>query len=99
MDKEKKQIELEEKMEKDRVIDYLVKLIEGLKSETLCIQSGGELVTLKPSSFICFSLEAVTKKEKEKLKLELSWCTEKTQCVSEFHIMASEPEERLINTK
>lgn len=98
MDKEKKQVELEEKMEKDRAINYLEKLIEGLKAETLCIQSGDDLVTLKPPSSICFSLEAVTKKDKEKLKIELSWSTKKAQCVSEFHIMASEPEERLVNT-
>ena len=91
MDKGKKEVGLEEEMEKDRVINYLEQLIDGLKSDTVCIQSGEDLVTLKPSSTIGFCVEAVTKKDKEKLKIELNWCSEKTPCESEFKIMSSEP--------
>ena len=82
----KKEVSLTKRIDKGKVIDYLEGLINGLKSDTVCLQSGDGLVTLKPSSIIEFELEAVAKKDKEKVKIELSWAVEKDTNEKEFSI-------------
>ncbi len=94
---EKKTIVLKEKMELAKVISCLEDIVASLKTGTMCVQHGDDLVTLKPGACIELEIEAVMKKGKEKLALELSWQNEsekeKEMEKIEFRIMSSEPAE------
>lgn len=73
----KKEVSLTQRIRREKVIESLEELINGLRQETVCIQSGDDLVTLKPSPIIKFEIEAVAKKDKEKVRIELSWSHDK----------------------
>jgi len=94
---EKKSVVLKEKMELDKVIACLEDIVASLKAGTMCIQHGDDLITLKPTASVELEIEAVMKKGKEKLALELSWHNEKEKEKEtekmEFRIMSSEPAE------
>jgi len=47
--------------------------VKSFREGTVCIENGQEFVTLKPSKQINIEIEAVQKKDKEKLTIELSW--------------------------
>jgi len=89
---EKKEISLKDRVDSKEVVNYLEDIIAGLNTGTLCIQSGCESITLKPSTTIQFEIEASTKKDKGKLNIELSWSAEKMINSQDLKIMSSEPE-------
>ncbi len=84
---------MSQKMELEKVAFYLEDLLASLKSGTLCIQQGENLVTLHPGQFVDFEVEAASKKGKEKLSLELSWRNDKDDEKKDFKIMSEEPAE------
>ncbi len=84
---------MSQKMELEKVAFYLEDLLASLKSGTLCIQQGENLVTLHPSQFVDFEVEAASKKGKEKLSIELNWRNDKEEEQKEFKIMSQEPVE------
>lgn len=92
---EKKTVAIKEKMELSKVITCLEDLLAGLKTGTMCIQHGDDLVTLRPEKCVELEIEAVIKKGKEKFSLELNWSNEKEKETEEkeFRIMSSEPVE------
>lgn len=70
-------------------------LVKSLKEGTVCIESGENFVTLKPGDSIDFELEAVQKKGKEKLVLEMGWrqaVPEEESAESILKISSKEPE-------
>jgi len=72
----KKEVGNKGTMELKQVISYLEDLTSSLKTGSICVQSGGEFVTLKPLGPVDLEIEATQKKGKESLVLELGWKTE-----------------------
>jgi len=75
----KKELCVSESMSLENVISYLEDLVNTLKNGKICVQRGEELLSLTPASVIDFELEGTVKKDKEKIKLELSWKHEKKE--------------------
>ena len=48
-------------------------LAKSVKAGTVCLQKGGEFVTLKPCGSLEFQVEAGVKKSKQKLSLSVKW--------------------------
>jgi amphi-Trp domain-containing protein len=74
----KKEIKLKGNLETAKTADYLNDLAAGLKAGDVYIQKGGEFVSLKPGLTVDFEIEAVKKKHKEKLVIEISWHKEES---------------------
>ena len=72
----KKEIKLKGSLETAKTAEYLNDLAASLKAGDVYIQKGGEFVSLKPGSVVDFEIEAVKKKHKEKLVIEISWHTD-----------------------
>ncbi len=89
---EKMEVDLKETLGKQNVIRYLEDLVNGLKAETVCIQAGEDMVTLKPSKIFEIVIEASSKKDKEALAVKLSWETEKPIFPDELNSIEFEPE-------
>jgi amphi-Trp domain-containing protein len=72
---------------------FLGDIVKSFKDRTVCIQKGGEFVTLKPADVIAFEVEAARKKGKQKLAIELSWAEETVlDAPAGFKISSKEPE-------
>lgn len=48
-------------------------LAKSVKAGTVCLQKGGEYVTLKPAGGLEFEVEAAVKKGKQKLAISVKW--------------------------
>ncbi len=89
----KKGIELKGTMEYQAVVYFLEDIVASFKERTVCIQKGDDHITLKPTDSIDFEVEAASKKNKQKLTIELSWLEECVQDTAEtFTISCKEPE-------
>lgn len=67
-------------------------LCASFKGKTVCLQKGGEYVTLRPTESISFEIEAERKKSKQKLVIELSWQEETPfEEVAGIKISSTEP--------
>ncbi|WP_027183956.1 amphi-Trp domain-containing protein [Desulfovibrio inopinatus] len=89
----KKGIELKGNMEYQAIVYFLEDILASFKERTICIQKNDDHVTLKPTDSIDFEVEATTKKNKQKLTIELSWTEESVQDTTEtFTISCKEPE-------
>jgi amphi-Trp domain-containing protein len=74
-------------------IALLGDIVKSFKDKTVCIQKGGEFVTLKPTEPIAFEIAAQRKKGKQKLSIELSWFEEMSvEAPTEFKVSSKEPE-------
>lgn len=73
MGKEKKKLKIEGMMERTQVAAYLESLVAGLKDGALHIQAGQESAVLTPPTVVDFEFEVASKKDKEKLSIEISW--------------------------
>jgi amphi-Trp domain-containing protein len=69
----KKEIKLKGNLETVKTAEYLIDLATSLKAGDVYIQKGGEFVSLKPGAVVDFEIEAVKKKHKEKLVIEINW--------------------------
>jgi amphi-Trp domain-containing protein len=89
----KKEVGFKGRVEPQKAIEYLEKILEGLKSGTWYVQHGDEYVSLQPSEMINMEFSASQKKEKEKFSLELSWYSmAQDNGGSELNITTSKPE-------
>ena len=70
---EKNEIKVKTAMDMNTAKAVLDDLAKSFKEGTICIESGSEFVTLKPSDQISLEIKAAQKKGKEKLSVELSW--------------------------
>ena len=70
---EKRGISLKVNMSIDQVLEYLDNLKDSLKTGTVYVEHGTEIVALQPEGSVQVKVEASQKKEKEKFKLEISW--------------------------
>lgn len=68
-------------------------LAGSIKAGTVCLQKGGEFVTLKPASTLEFEIEASARKGRQKLELRVKW-QEPVEAAPEapFTISSQEPE-------
>lgn len=60
-------------MDFQSIITFLEDVVNSFKAKTVCVQRGDEFITLTPADSIEMELEAVEKKGKQKLSLELEW--------------------------
>lgn len=80
-------------MDFESVVSFLEDLLASFKQKTVCVQRGDEFVTLAPGDNIEMELEAVEKKGKQKLTLELEWQEElDAEEAIPFRVTAKEPE-------
>lgn len=80
-------------MDFDSVATFLADLVKSFKERTVCIQRGDEFVTLKPGDVMELELEAVVKKGKQKLSLEIAWKEEvHAEVEAPFKVSSKEPE-------
>lgn len=69
----KNEIKIKQTMELAAVNDILKDLVKSFDEGTVCFEKGKEFVTLRPGKVIEVEIEAETKKDKQKLSIELSW--------------------------
>ncbi len=60
-------------MDFQSVLTFLEDVVKSFREKTVCVQRGDEYITLKPAESIEMELEAVEKKGKQRLSLELTW--------------------------
>ena len=71
---EKQKIDVKASLTYKEVISYLKDFVKSLESGKIVVQSGGEHVTLVPTENVHVKVQAKTKKDKQKLSFEISWC-------------------------
>jgi amphi-Trp domain-containing protein len=80
-------------MDFQSVTNFLDDLVKSFKDKKVVVQRGDEFVSLVPTDSIDLELEAVMKKGKQKLTVELAW-REEVQIEEEvsFRVSSTEPE-------
>lgn len=92
----KNEITFKGRLEKKQALEYLTELVNGMASGQVFVQNGERYVSLTPGRMLDVEIEAVEKKGKEKLSIELSWGIESEPEVdSSLKITTSEPEVRV----
>jgi len=69
----KNEVEIKCKMEADTAADMLLDLANSFKKGKVVIQKGASFVTLRPTGVIAVEIEAVEKKGKQKIEIQLDW--------------------------
>ena len=69
----KKEVSFKGRLEQQQAMAYLNELVTGLKTGTVYVQNGDGYVSLSPGKLINIEIEAVEKKDKEKLVIEMTW--------------------------
>jgi len=89
----KSSITLKGTMDPAAFAHLLEDLAKSVKAGTVCLQKGGEYVTLKPAGGMEFEVEAAVKKGKQKLSVAVKW-EEPCEIVpeGEIKITSVEPE-------
>jgi amphi-Trp domain-containing protein len=90
----KNEIRVKKNLEIEAVALVLEKLVESLRTGTVCVESENEFVTLSPAGVLDLELSASQKKNKGKLVLELNWrnVVGSDHVQSVFNISSIEPE-------
>jgi amphi-Trp domain-containing protein len=70
---DKKSVAYEGQLDLSKALDYLKSLQAALKKGTAYVQNGTEVVALEPESSVNMQVEAKSKKEKQSIKIEISW--------------------------
>jgi len=94
---DKKSVAFEGQLDLNKALDYLKSLQTALKKGTAYVQNGTGVVGLEPAAQVTLSLEAKSKKDKQSIKIELSW--EKTEEAKESEaasLTISEQEPELV---
>jgi amphi-Trp domain-containing protein len=92
-DNGKKGIEFSEEMEISKAVEYLNALRASLSAGTVCVQQGGESVTVHPEKFVTLEVKARQKDNKESIAFSLEWRKRVTSdSSSHFKITHEEPE-------
>ncbi|MFH0996460.1 MAG: amphi-Trp domain-containing protein [Pseudomonadota bacterium] len=89
----KNEVTVKCKLEADAVASMLSDLASNLKEGKVVIQKGTSFVTLRPAGQIEVEIEAVEKKGKQKIEIQLSWKEELLldDSEAEIKISAEEP--------
>ncbi len=90
----KQGISIKGSMDHASVVAFLEDVVKSFKDKTVCVQRGDEFVTLTPADSIELEIEAVVKKGKQKLSIELNWREEITieSADTPFKVSSVEPE-------
>jgi amphi-Trp domain-containing protein len=90
---EKNEVTVKCKLEADAVGSMLLDLANNFKEGKVVIQKGPSFVTLRPAGQIEVEIEAVEKKGKQKIEIQLSWKEEilLDDPEAEIKISAEEP--------
>jgi amphi-Trp domain-containing protein len=70
---DKKSVAYEGQIDLNKALDYLKSLQAALKKGTAYVQNGTEVVALEPETSVNMAIEAKSKKDKQSIKIELSW--------------------------
>jgi amphi-Trp domain-containing protein len=92
---DKKSVTYEGQIDLNKALDYLKSLQAALKKGTAYVQNGsGRFVTLEPESSVSLQVEAKSKKDKQSIKIELSWerAEDEVETASTLTISETEPE-------
>lgn len=89
----KSSLSLKGSMDPQSLAQLLEDMAKSIKAGTVCLQKGGEFVTLKTSGPMDFTIEAAVKKGKQKLEIAVKW-EEPAEMAApdEITISAVEPE-------
>lgn len=89
----KSSLSLKGSMDPQSLAQLLEDMAKSIKAGTVCLQKGGEFVTLKTSGPMDFTIEAAVKKGKQKLEISVKW-EEAAEMAApdEITISAVEPE-------
>jgi len=93
---DKKSVAYEGQIELNKALDYLKSLQAALKKGTAYVQNGTEVVALEPESSVSMHVEAKSKKEKQSIKIELSWERAEEVETSTGNLSISETEPELV---
>lgn len=55
------------------VVDHLESVVASLKDGTVTLQVGAESMTVRPPEIVDFELEIASKKDKERVSIEIQW--------------------------
>jgi amphi-Trp domain-containing protein len=69
----KNEVAIKYKLETDAVAAMLSDLAKSFKEGKVVIQKGASLVTLRPAGVIEVEIEAVEKKGKQKIEIQMDW--------------------------
>jgi amphi-Trp domain-containing protein len=70
---DKKSVAFEGQLDLNKALDYLKSLQAALKKGTAYVQNGSDIVALEPETSVSMQVEAKSKKDKQSIKIELSW--------------------------
>lgn len=87
----KNTVKIDSLMELSRVITTLEEVLASLKRGALSISLGDDSVTLVPPPVVDFEMELEEKKDKAKLRLEISWRKDKRAMAAEMTIGPASP--------
>jgi amphi-Trp domain-containing protein len=88
----KNEVTIKYKLDADAVATMLSDLACGFKEKKVVVLKGSSSVTLRPAGQIEVEIEAVEKKEKQKIEIQLSWKEEILLDMSEAEIKISTEE-------
>lgn len=89
----KSSLSLKGSMDPQSLAQLLEDMAKSIKAGTVCLQKGGEFVTLKTSGPMDFTIEAAVKKGKQKLEIYVKWeQAAEMAAPDEITISAVEPE-------
>lgn len=66
-------VEIEGAMDLNQAISYLEDVLNSMKEGVIRVETGDEMVMLRPSQAVDFEMSASQKKDKEKFSFKLSW--------------------------
>jgi len=69
----KKEVVYKARLENAKAMDYLKKILDSLDSGTCYLQSDDSVVALEPAELVDLEVEALEKRDKKRLTIELSW--------------------------
>ncbi len=87
----KNEVKIEALMDLRKVADYLESILKGIRSGKIIIQTSDEMVTVRPEAMVEFELEAVQKKDREKIEIKIAW--DRTPEPGELRITSKNPAE------
>jgi amphi-Trp domain-containing protein len=94
---DKKSVAFEGQVDLNKALDYLKSLQAALKKGTVYVQNGSEVVALEPEGSVMLEVEAKSKKDKQSIKIELSWeRAEEPQQAASGSLTISEQEPELV---
>ena len=71
----KKKIVLSYTLDTASTVQYLETMVQGFKHGRIIVQKEGTVLTLNPSDMIEMTVEAKQKKDRQKIRIKLSWPT------------------------